>query len=123
MLQKVLLDSIYALDNFIISSGKVVKIPTGLAMEIKKGYFVKIVSRSGLASKGIYHMESIIDSDYRGEVHFILFNTTSKDFRIEKGDRIAQGLLMPVYRATFKEVSSLSNTERGQGGFHSTGRK
>lgn len=113
----------YALEGYVIPAGRVVKIPTGLCMEIKPGYFIKIVSRSGLAFKGIYHMESIIDSDYRGEMHFILFNTTEQDFLIEKGDRIAQGLLMPVYEAEFKEVKELSETKRGKGGFHSTGRK
>ena len=113
----------YSIADFTIPAGKVVKIPMGLSMEIPEGYCLQMLSRSGLMSKGIYQMVGIIDSDYRGEIHFIMFNTTEKDFKIEKGDRIAQGIIMPVFKTTFKEVKELSKTERGSGGFQSTGKK
>lgn len=114
---------IYSIDSHILEPGKVKKIPTGIAMQIPQGFFVHLVSRSGLASKGIYEMAGIIDSDYRGEIHLLLFNTTEEPFNIEKGDRIAQGILLPVFKANFKEVEELNQTKRGSGGFHSTGKK
>jgi dUTP pyrophosphatase len=113
----------YSINDIILQSGKVTKIPIGLAFEIPKGFFLQIVSRSGLASKGIYNLTGTIDSDYRGEIHLMVFNTTSQEFKIERGDRIAQGLLLPIFRAEFKEVNNLSETKRGEGGFHSTGKK
>jgi dUTP pyrophosphatase len=112
----------YSAEDRIIMPGDVAKIPSGIAMEIPNGYFMHIVSRSGLAVKGINKIGGILDSDYRGEIHLLLHNTTKEKFEIEKGQRIAQGLLMPIYRAKFEEVSELSETKRGSGGFHSTGK-
>ena len=114
---------LYSLKDLILEPGKVNKIPMGIALEIPNGFFLQVVSRSGLASKGIYNLTGTIDSDYRGELHILLFNTTDKIFNLEKGDRIAQCLLLPIYRAEFKQVDKLSETKRGEGGFHSTGKK
>jgi len=112
-----------SLDNYILNPGQILKIPTGLAFEIPKGFFLMIASRSGLAVKGIVQLGSVIDSDYRGEVHFILYNSSEEKYFIEKGDRIAQAVLIPVFRADFFEAENLNETKRGTGGFHSTGKK
>ncbi len=101
-----------------------VKIPTGLFLEIPKGYEAQIRPRSGLALKwGITLLNSpgTIDSDYRGELEVILFNTGSESFTVKNGDRIAQMVISPVVRAVISEADHLSETERGTGGFGSTG--
>jgi len=101
-----------------------VKIPTGLFLEIPEGYEAQIRPRSGLALKwGVTLMNSpgTIDSDYRGELEVILINTGSESFTVKNGDRIAQMVISPVVRAVISEVERLSETERGAGGFGSTG--
>ncbi len=99
-------------------------IPTGLRFEIPLGYEIQMRPRSGLAAKhGISCVNSpgTIDSDYRGEVKVILINLGQEDFIINNGDRIGQVVLAPVFQANFTIVDELSNTERGAGGFGSTG--
>ncbi len=100
------------------------KIPTGLFFEIPEGYEAQIRPRSGLALKwGVTLLNSpgTIDSDYRGELEVILFNTGSESFTVKNGDRIAQMVISPVVRAVISEAERLSETERGAGGFGSTG--
>ena len=100
-------------------------IPTGLAMEIPLGYEVQVRPRSGLSYKTglmVVNSPGTIDSDYRGEVKIILGNLGNKDEDIEHGDRVAQILVAPVPQANFQVDEELSNTERGAGGFGSTGR-
>lgn len=110
-----------------IKKGEIKMIPTGLAISIPTneiGAF--IFARSGLAAKhGICLANSVgvVDSDYRGEIKCALINLGDKDFTIEKGDRIAQLVFMPVAIASLKEVDTLDETERGAGGFGSTGVK
>ena len=97
---------------------------TGLACEIPEGYEMVVRPRSGLAwRKGltIVNSPATIDSDYRGEIIVILQNTGSEVIRIEKGDRIAQGAVRVVPEIEIIEVDELSVTERGTGGFGSTG--
>jgi dUTP pyrophosphatase len=100
------------------------KIPTGLFLEIPEGYEAQVRPRSGLASKwGITLLNSpgTIDSDYRGELEVILINMGSESFMVKNGDRIAQMVISPVVRVSISEVERLSETERGSGGFGSTG--
>jgi len=100
------------------------KVPTGLFLEIPEGYEAQIRPRSGLALKwGVTLLNSpgTIDSDYRGELEVILFNTGSESFKVKNGDRIAQMVISPVVRAVISEAERLSETERGAGGFGSTG--
>jgi dUTP pyrophosphatase len=100
------------------------KIPTGLFMEIPPGYEAQVRPRSGLAAKfGVTVLNSpgTIDSDYRGELEVILVNLGAGAFTVNTGDRIAQLVIAPVCRAEIAEVSVLSETERGAGGFGSTG--
>ncbi len=99
-------------------------VATGFAIAIPDGYEVQVRPRSGLALKhGITCLNTpgTIDSDYRGEVKVILANLGAEPFSIMRGDRIAQLVPAPVQRAIFAEVDSLDDTERGAGGFGSTG--
>ena len=101
-------------------------IPTGLQVAIPEEFEIQIRPRSGLAAKesiGVLNSPGTIDSDYRGELKIILFNHSDKDFIINNGDRIAQMVLVPIFKMEFEEVDSLPDTVRGQGGFGSTGKK
>ena len=112
--------------NINIDPGKTAIIPTGLALSIPKGFEVQIRPRSGLAAKkkiSVLNTPGTIDSDYRGEIKVILINQGQETFKVEKGLRIAQMVVCPVVQAQIKEVEDLSETERGKGGFGSTGSK
>ena len=101
-------------------------VPTGLQVAIPEELEIQIRPRSGLAAKesiGVLNSPGTIDSDYRGELKIILFNHGKEDFIINNGDRIAQMVLVPILKLEFKEVDSLPDTFRGQGGCGSTGKK
>ena len=109
-----------------IKPGKTSVIPTGIALSIPKNFEIQIRPRSGLAAKNqisVLNTPGTIDADYRGEIKVILVNLSSKIFTVEKGARIAQMVLCPVTKAVLKEVNILDNTDRGSGGFGSTGSK
>ena len=100
-------------------------VATGLAMAIPQGYEVQVRPRSGLALKHgitVPNTPGTIDSDYRGELKVILINLGTEPFVIARGDRVAQLVLAPVVQAAWDEVAELDATERGEGGFGSTGR-
>lgn len=104
--------------------GHAVAVPTGLFMAIPDGYELQVRPRSGLSLKTkmrIANSPGTIDSDYRGEICIIIDNTGSDRISIHHLDRIAQGAVCPVVRAEFEEVDDLPDTERGEGGFGSTG--
>lgn len=97
---------------------------TGLYVQIPEGYELQIRGRSGNAMRygiSITHGVGTIDSDYRGEIKIFITNHGTKPFRVKNGDRIAQGIIAPVLRAEWIEVEELSDTDRGQAGFGSTG--
>ncbi|HAL84175.1 MAG TPA: dUTP diphosphatase [Rhodobiaceae bacterium] len=99
-------------------------VPTGFAMAIPPGFEAQIRPRSGLALKhglSLVNAPGTIDSDYRGEVRVPLINLGDEAFTVERGMRIAQLVIAPVAQAGFDEVTDLSETERGAGGFGSTG--
>ena len=109
-----------------IAPGKKEIIPTGIAVSVPKGFEIQIRPRSGLAAKHnitVLNTPGTIDADYRGELKIILINFGHETFKIEKGSRIAQMVLCPVEKAKFEEVDNLDDTERGRGGFGSTGTK
>ena len=109
-----------------IEPGNIAIIPTGLALSIPKGFEVQIRPRSGLAAKqkiSVLNTPGTIDADYRGEIKVILINLGQESFKVEKGLRIAQMVVCPVVQAILKEVDDLNETERGKGGFGSTGTK
>ena len=112
--------------NITIDPGKTAIIPTGIALSIPKGFEVQIRPRSGLAAKkkiSVLNTPGTIDADYRGEIKVILINLGDSPFEVENGLRIAQMVVSPVVQAQLKEVKDLSETERGKGGFGSTGIK
>ena len=99
-------------------------VATGLAVAIPHGYEIQVRPRSGLALKHgitVPNTPGTIDSDYRGELKVILINHGTDTFAIERGDRIAQLVLAPVIQAGWQEVDALDETDRGSGGFGSTG--
>lgn len=99
-------------------------VATGLSMAIPQGYEIQVRPRSGLALKhgiSVPNTPGTIDSDYRGELKVILINLGSEPFVIQRGDRVAQLVLAPVVQAAWDEVAQLDATERGEGGFGSTG--
>ena len=98
-------------------------IPLGFAIELPEGYEAVIRPRSGLMRKGIDELIGTIDSDYRGEVMACLVNNTEGRVKIYNGDRICQMKIQVAEQFSFKVVDRLSETERGEGGFGSTGMK
>ncbi len=111
-------------EELILAPGARHAVATGFAIALPPGFEVQVRPRSGLALKhGITCLNSpgTVDSDYRGEVKVILANLGSEPFEIKRGDRIAQLVPAPVQRARLNEVTSLDETERGSGGFGSTG--
>lgn len=107
-----------------IAPGARVLVPTGLCMALPSGYELQIRPRSGLALKhGITlpNTPGTIDEDYRGEVRVIVMNAGTEPFVVERGMRIAQGVLAPVVRLRWQAVETLDETARGTGGFGSTG--
>lgn len=112
-------------DPIVLDPGMRAMVPTGLSVAIPQGYEIQMRPRSGLAAKhGITCLNSpgTIDSDYRGELKVILINHGADAFTIARGERIGQMLLAPVTRLVWKQVDSLDETDRGSGGFGSTGR-
>jgi dUTP pyrophosphatase len=112
-------------EDIIISPLQRVMVPTGLFIEIPEGYEAQIRPRSGLAAKNgvtVLNSPGTIDADYRGEIRVILVNLSNDVFTIKKGERICQMVIAKHERAEWIEVEEISQTERGQGGFGSTGK-
>jgi dUTP pyrophosphatase len=113
-----------ASSDSVVRAGQRAIVSTGVKLEIPSGFEGQVRSRSGLSAKhGVVVLNSpgTIDSDYRGEVKVILFNTGTEDFFIRKGDRVAQLVFSQVFHATFSKSEDMSKTSRGGGGFGSTG--
>lgn len=115
---------LYSIEDVWLKPGETRLIRTGLIMEIPTGFKGEIYSRSGLACKGIIvaNQPGKIDSDYRGEIKIILHNLGQSTFEIKSGDRIAQFEVNPVKNVCFLQNNTVSQTERGEGGFGSTGK-
>lgn len=111
-------------ENMELEPGQVVMVPTSLAIALEAGYECQIRSRSGLAAKsGIFALNApgTVDSDYRGEIKVILANFSKEKFVIKRGDRIAQMVIAQYEHIAWTQVDTLDETERGTGGFGSTG--
>jgi len=116
----------YIETNIIIKPGEKALVPTGFSLSIPQGYEVQIRPRSGLAAKKgitVLNTPGTIDSDYRGEIKVILINLSKDSFIVKNSERIAQMIVCPVKQVIMEEVKELSGTERGAGGFGSTGKK
>jgi len=115
---------LYSVIDYEIQPGERYAVPTGIAIEIPAGYEGQVRPRSGLALKEgitVLNTPGTIDSGYRGEVKTIMINHSDKPFQITKGMRISQLAIRPVPDVEFIEVEELSDTDRGEGGFGSTG--
>jgi dUTP pyrophosphatase len=109
-----------------VEAGQRAAIPTGLVFEIPSGWEVQVRPRSGLAWKRgltVVNAPGTIDADFRGEVHVLVVNLGHEPVMVERGDRVAQLVLSPVHRAIYREVQAVEATDRGAGGFGSTGRR
>lgn len=112
----------HALNETFLYAGEWTQVRTGIAFEIPEGYELEIRGRSGLAfNEKVFAFNGTIDSDYRGEITLMLYNDTDSPYQVKKGDRIAQGIIKKVKQVLFVEVDELKETERGEGGFGSTG--
>lgn len=112
-------------EPIVLAPGERNMVPTGLSVAIPQGYEIQVRPRSGLAAKhGLTCLNTpgTIDSDYRGEIKVILVNLGQEAFTIQRGERIAQLVLAPVTRLVWQNVDTLDETDRGAGGFGSTGR-
>ncbi|KHL24366.1 deoxyuridine 5'-triphosphate nucleotidohydrolase [Croceibacterium mercuriale] len=115
---------VLAAEDVTLAPGARHAVATGLALAIPPGFEIQVRPRSGLALKhgiSVPNTPGTIDSDYRGELKVILINHGSEPFAIARGDRVAQLVLAPVVQAAWDEVEALDTTERGAGGFGSTG--
>lgn len=111
-------------EDVVLEPGKRLAVATGLSMAIPHGYEIQVRPRSGLALKhgvSVPNTPGTIDSDYRGELKIIMINHGTQPFVIARGERVAQLVLAPVTLAEWQEVDTLSETQRGEGGFGSTG--
>jgi dUTP pyrophosphatase len=112
-------------ESLTLQPGQRAMVPTGLSFEIPLGYEIQARPRSGLAAKSgisVLNTPGTIDADYRGEVKIIIVNLGQDAVVIQDQERCAQLVLAPIFQADFELVTELSNTERGEGGFGSTGR-
>jgi dUTP pyrophosphatase len=108
-----------------LAPGKHAMVPTGLAIALPEGFEAQVRPRSGLAAKHavtVLNSPGTIDADYRGEIQVILINHGAEPFTIHRGERIAQMVIAPVVQAALVPTASLNETDRGSGGFGSTGR-
>ena len=110
-----------SIEDYELEPGETHAISTGISMEIPEGKCVLFWDRSGMGFKGIHRFGGVIDSDYRGEFKIILCNHTKEPYSIKKGDRIVQALIQDHYQAEFEEYKDLTDTQRGEGRFGSTG--
>ena len=109
-------------DDYTLKPGEHKKFATGIKVEIPRGYVGLVWDKSGIALKHcIKTMGGVIDSTYRGEIAIILINLGLKDYKVEKDTKVAQMLFQRVEEAKIEEVEDISDTQRGEGGFGSTG--
>jgi len=115
---------LYAAEELVLKPGQRHPIRTGIKMAIPLGYVGLIWDKSGRAAKeGLKTMAGVIDSGYRGEILVLIHNLGHEEVKIEKNQKVAQMLIQPVHSAMIEEVESLDETQRGEGGFGSSGLK
>lgn len=118
---------LYSSEDKVIPSKSTILISTAISVswsgEEAQQYYLRIAPRSGLAFKnGLFVNAGVVDYDYRGEVKVVIYNSKEVDFEVKKGDRIAQCILEKIIRPQILQVEELDRTERGEGGFGSTGK-
>ncbi|BAW54922.1 deoxyuridine 5'-triphosphate nucleotidohydrolase [Helicobacter pylori] len=115
---------LHAVEEVMIKSHSVGLVKIGICLSLEVGYELQVRTRSGLALNHqvmVLNSPGTVDNDYRGEIKVILANLSDKDFKVQVGDRIAQGVVQKTYKAEFIEYEQLDETSRGSGGFGSTG--
>ncbi|MGL2403953.1 dUTP diphosphatase [Helicobacter pylori] len=115
---------LHAVEEVVIKSHGVGLVKIGICLSLEVGYELQVRTRSGLALNHqvmVLNSPGTVDNDYRGEIKVILANLSDKDFKVQVGDRIAQGVVQKTYKAEFIECERLDETSRGSGGFGSTG--
>ncbi|EQD99805.1 dUTP diphosphatase [Helicobacter pylori] len=115
---------LHAVEEVMIKSHGVGLVRIGICLSLEVGYELQVRTRSGLALNHqvmVLNSPGTVDNDYRGEIKVILANLSDKDFKVQVGDRIAQGVVQKTYKAEFIECERLDETSRGSGGFGSTG--
>lgn len=114
---------LFSIDSFEMEPGERKSIPLGVSIEIPNGYVGLVWDKSGLSHKyGIKTFGGVIDAGYRGEIHAGIMNLSDKYFKFEKGHKVAQLLIQKIDTIEFEEVNELDGTDRGEGGFGSTGK-
>jgi dUTP pyrophosphatase len=112
---------LYSIEDIIILPNHRTLVKTGLSMEFPEGYVALVWDKSGVAKNGLTKIGGVIDAGYRGEYKIMLHNISSKSYEIKKGQKIAQILIQPIIQPQIEVVEELSDSERGDGGFGSTG--
>lgn len=110
------------MEDVVLAPNDVRQVPTGIALQLPKGFGALVHDRSGLATSGITTLGGVIDSGYRGEIRVIMANVGHQSVEIKEGDRVCQMRLVKLLQAQFIETDELADTQRGRKGFGSTGR-
>lgn len=114
---------IYSIEDVVIEPNHRTLVKTGISIELPHGYVSLVWDKSGIAKNGLTKIGGVIDADYRGEYKIMLHNISSKPYKIERGQKIAQILIQKIEQPKIEVVENLSNTKRGKGGFGSSGLK
>lgn len=114
---------LFALERTVLPARAITKVHTGIAVELPENTSGIIWGKSSLESKGIKAMAGLVDAPYRGELIVCMYNLNEQDFVFEAGQKVAQLVVLPTLYPAFEEVSELTDTSRGEGGFGSTGVK
>lgn len=113
---------LFALERTVLPAHSIVKVRTGIAVELPENTSGILWGKSSVESKGIKTMAGLVDAPYRGELLVCMYNLNEEEFVFEAGQKVAQLVVLPTLYPSFTEVAELSDTSRGQGGFGSTGR-
>lgn len=108
--------------DYVLPKSEIYAVPTGICVEIPKGYVGLIWDKSGVSLKGAHRLAGVVDAGYRGEIKVVMVNLSQNPFVIEKGMKIAQLLIQTVEEPEIVEVKDLEDSSRGEGGFGSTGK-
>ena len=114
---------LFALERTVLPARAITKVHTGIAVELPENTSGIIWGKSSVESKGIKAMAGLVDAPYRGELIVCMYNLNEQDFVFEAGQKVAQLVVLPTIYPAFEEVSELTDTSRGEGGFGSTGVK
>ncbi len=113
---------LFSVVEAVLKPGEAFAVPTGIQTAIPSGFVGLIWDKSGISLSGVHRLAGVVDAGYRGEIKVVMINLSGNDFAVSKGMKIAQMLIQPVVGVTVNETDDLDDTERGEGGFGSTGR-